>query len=208
MDTKQKSDWMGTFIAVGALLIIAGLLAGPGTGIYKAWNDTLASRHSITSQSPASGGTSVLGSPSLSAQQIDKILCNEGSPACGTGQDLYTLGQQSNVDPAFALAVFWNESNFGKAGEAANSHSLGNLRCIPDAACVHGYAWFNSWQDSYRAFYALISGPIYAGSGLTTPESILPVYAPSGDNNDPQHYAQVVESAMSLWRSGSTGVPA
>lgn len=204
----KSGELLGTCAVVIILLAIAGALAGPQTDIGKAWIGALNARHPQSSSAPAQFAQSVVGSPSLSASQIDKILCNAGSPACGTGTDLYTLGVQSNVDPAFALAVFWNESNFGKAGEAAYSHSLGNLRCIPNAACVHGYAWFNSWQDSYRAFYALISGPIYAGAGLTTPESILPVYAPSGDNNDPQHYAQVVESAMSLWRSGSTGVPA
>jgi hypothetical protein len=198
------------FCAVFAIVLgIVLAVAGPGTKFDHAWQ-YLTSGNTTNQQSASAptAGSSVVGSPTISAQQIDQILCKYGSPACGTGQDLYSLGVQSNIDPAFALAVFFNESNFGKSGEAVESHSLGNLRCIPDAACVHGYAWFNSWQDSYRAFYALISGPIYAGAGLTTPESILPVYAPSGDNNDPRHYAQVVESAMSLWRGGSTEVPA
>ena len=202
----------GELLAISAFMIIVisvGLaLAGPGTLVGKAWNDALNASHSQQSISSPAQGSSVVGSPTITAQQIDQVLCKYGSPACGTGQDLYTLGQQSNIDPAFALAVFFNESNFGKAGEAVNSHSLGNLRCIPNAACVNGYAWFNSWQDGYAAFYKLVSGPYYAGSGLNTPETILPKYAPSDDHNDPQHYAQVVESAMSLWRTGSTGVPA
>jgi hypothetical protein len=104
--------------------------------------------------------------------------------------------------------VFFNESNFGVKGEATSTRSLGNLRCIPSAACWNGYATFKSWQDGYSAFYSLISGPLYAGSGKTTVESIIPRYAPSGDGNSPSHSISVVESAMSLWRSGSTGVPA
>jgi len=111
-----------------------------------------------------------------------------------------------NIDPAFALAIFWNESNFGRAGTASSTRSLGNLRCIPDAACWNGYAAFSSWQDGYTAFYKLISGPLYAGSGLTTPEAIIPKYAPSGDGNSPSHYISVVESAVSLWRQGKAEV--
>jgi hypothetical protein len=204
----KSGEIIGAAAVVIILLGIAMALAGPGTMIGKAWTDTLASRsQSIPAPAPDTG-SSVVGSPTISAQQIDAILCKYQSPACGTGQTLYDDGLNAHIDPAFALGVFLEESDFGRNGEAADSHSLGNLRCIPDAACVNGYAWFNSWQDGYAAFYKLISGPYYVGSGLTTPETILPKYAPSDDNNDPQHYASVVESAMSLWRSGSTGVPA
>lgn len=208
----MKSGEFIAFSAVFAIVLGAVLMfTGPGTKFDNAWqylvSGNTTNQQSQSASSPAAG-SSVVGSPTINAQQINTILCNAGSPACGTGQDLYTLGQQSNIDPAFALAVFFNESNFGKAGEAADSHSLGNLRCIPDAACVHGYAWFNSWQDGYRAFYTLVSGPVYAGSGLSTVESIIPKYAPSGDGNSPSHYINVVESAMSLWRGGSTEVPA
>ena len=184
-------------------------LAGPGSKLGTGWAYlTSGSNVQQSSNQPPASGSSVVGSPSLTAQQIDTILSNAGSPAAGTGQDLYNLGAQYNIDPAFAMAVFFNESNFGKAGTAASTRSLGNLRCIPDAACWNGYATFSSWQDGYNAFYKLIAGPIYVGSGLTTPETILPKYAPSGDNNDPSHYTYVVNRCMSLWRSGSTGVPA
>ena len=62
---------------------------------------------------PPASGSSVVGSPTISAQFIDALLCKYNSPACGTGSSLYSQGQQSNVDPAFAMAVFWNESVFG-----------------------------------------------------------------------------------------------
>jgi len=160
-----------------------------------------------TNQAPPSGN-SVVGSPTISADFINQVLSKYGSPAAGTGADLYSLGQQYNIDPAFALAVFWNESNFGKAGEAAVTRSLGNLRPVPDEAFERdGYAVFYTWSDGYRAFYKLISGPLYVQGGLTTPEAIMPRYAPSGDNNNPSHYTNVVESAMSIWRAGEVSVP-
>jgi hypothetical protein len=208
MEVRTNKKDMGGFIAIVAVaIIVLGIvmsIAGPGSRFGSAWSYLT---NGNGNQAPASG-SSIVGGPSLTAAKIDTILSNAGSPAAGTGADLYTLGVQNNIDPAFALAVFKHESNYGTQGVARQSLSLGNLRCIPDAACVGGYAYFNSWQDGYSAFYKLISGPLYVGNGLTTPETIIPRYAPSGDGNDPSHYISVVESAMSLWRSGSTGVPA
>jgi hypothetical protein len=197
---QERSSSFGQIIAIGAVVaIILGFVMtalGPNSWIMKKWNDTPGQQ----SIAPASG-TSVVGGPSLSAAKIDQILTNAGSPAAGSGQDLYNLGVQYNIDPAFALAVFHHESNYGKYGEAANSLSLGNLRCISGAACVNGYAWFNSWQDGYSAFYKLIAGPMYVGSGLTTPAAIIPKYAPSGDNNDPSGYIAAVQADVQIWRS-------
>jgi hypothetical protein len=170
----------------------------------KTWDYLIGKSDTMPSQ-PA-GGYSVTGSPSISAAFIDQILCKYSSPACGTGTDLYNIGVQYNIDPAFALAVFWNESNFGTSGMAKTTLSLGNLRCIQSAACVSGYASFSSWADGYRAFYSLASGPIYVGSGLTTAEQIIPKYAPAGDGNNTSAYISVVESCMNLWRSGTVAV--
>lgn len=200
--------------AVAVCLILLGLAwswAGPNTKVGSAWTSLLngPSIATINQQSqPPAAGTSVVGGPTISADFINQVLSKYGSPAAGTGQDLYSLGQQHNIDPAFALAVFFNESGFGKAGEAAITHSLGNLRPVSGESFEQdGYAGFDTWQDGYRAFYTLVSGPLYVGSGLTTPEAIMPRYAPSGDHNNPSHYTGVVESAMSLWRAGRVEVP-
>jgi hypothetical protein len=200
----------GEIIAVSAVVIIVlGVLmavAGPSSRLGTGWQ--YLTNGNPANQAPATGN-SIVGSPTISAQFIDQMLSKYGSPAAGTGQDLYTLGQQYGVDPAFALAVFWNESNFGKSGEAIYTRSLGNLRPVPDEAFERdGYAAFYTWQDGYKAFYSLIAGPLYVGSGLSTPEAIIPKYAPSEDNNSPSHYIGVVESAMTLWRSGKVEVPA
>ena len=148
-------------------------------------------------------GIAVTGSPSMSAAQVDKVLCQANSPACGTGYTLYSYGTQYGIDPAFALAVFKHESNYGNAGVAKSNLSLGNLRCIPSAACVGGFAAFPSWQAGYSAFYKLISGPLYVGAGLTTPQQILAKYAPIADNNDPVAYATAVNADMTSWRAAA-----
>jgi hypothetical protein len=58
------------------------------------------------------------------------------------------------------------------------------------------------WQEGYSAFYKLIAGPLYVGSGLATPEQIIPKYAPAGDNNNLiTSYAADVEATIARWRA-------
>jgi hypothetical protein len=194
----------GDLQGLGWLIVIVAVIVVVAMG-----SPAILAKHSQQStQQTQQAGYSVLGPPSISAQFIDQILCKYGSPACGTGQALYDLSQQYNIDDAFALAVFFNESTFGTQGEAQYTRSLGNLRPVSGEDFESdGYAGFNSWPDGYRAFYSLIAGPLYVQGGLTTPETILARYAPSDDSNDPQHYATVVESAMSMWRAGRVELP-
>lgn len=154
------------------------------------------------------GSTPVTRAPSIPPDTINKLLCKYGnSQVCGTGQALYQDGQTYNIDPAFALAFFWHESNFGTKGEAQYSKSLGNLRCIDnEASCTDGYAWFNSWEDGYNAWYSLISNLYIKQWGLTTINQIIPKYAPSSDHNNEQAYISNVCSLVNTWRNGNTTV--
>lgn len=152
----------------------------------------------------------VSGSPTISAEQIDVILCTFGSPACHKGQALYDDGVKYNIDPVYALAFFQHESRFGALGEARKTMSLGNLRCINDRPCIDqdrgGYAQFNSWEDGFQHWYSLIRNVYIAQWHRETVSAILEKYAPVGDNNDPSGYAQSVEHAVALWRSGKVAV--
>ena len=156
----------------------------------------------VTGSGSYGPGIAVTGSPSMSAAQVDKVLCDNKSPACGTGYTLYTYGTQYGIDPAFALAVFSHESSFGKAGIAVQTRSLGNIRCSDGYACIGGFRSYPSWQAGYSDFYKLISTE-YIARGLTTPETIMPRYAPAADNNDPVAYATAVEASMKDWRAAA-----
>jgi len=190
-------------IAIAAIVLFFVMVAaGPGTRTGNAWNYLTNGPAPINNGNSAHAeGSSIVGGPSLSAAKVDQILCSANSPACGTGNAFTLDSAEYNIDDAFALAVMKHESNYGTAGVARQTLSLGNLRCIPDAACVGGFAAFSSWQQGYSAFYKLISGPLYVGAGLTTPEQILAKYAPVADNNDPSGYAADVEASMRDWRA-------
>ncbi len=149
---------------------------------------------------------SIVGSPSISASFINQVLIAYHSPAAGKGQALYDLGVQYHIDPAWALAFFMHESLFGTKGEATFTRSLGNLRCIPNYPCPHGYAQFPSWEEGFKAWFVLLSGPLYIGAGRTAVEDIVHRYAPAADNNNELAYCAALSAAVQEWRAGHVTV--
>lgn len=142
---------------------------------------------------------SVMGPPSVSAQFIDKVLCEAQSPACHTGQALYEMGKQYRVDPVFALAFFQHESSFGKYGVARETLGLGNIRCSAGYTCKQGFRAYRSWSEGYRDWYVLIAW--YVGTlHKSTVAQIIPTYAPDVENDTPG-YIRAICQAVSTWRS-------
>jgi hypothetical protein len=147
------------------------------------------------------GPYSVLGKPSISVDFINQVLTAYHSPAAGKGQALYDLGVKYGIDPAYALAFFMHESSFGTRGEATESLSLGNLRCIPNVRCQDDYAWFDSWEDGFKAWYQLIRNLYVAQWGLSTVDQIIPRYAPAADHNDEAAYIAAIKHTVDTWHA-------
>lgn len=143
------------------------------------------------------------GRPSVSPALIDTVLASYGSPLAGDGKQIYQLGIKYGIDPAFCLAFFVHESAAGTRGEAVLTHSVGNIRAVAGAPSMDGYRYYDTWLESAEDWYRLISNLYIQKWGLTTVDSIIPVYAPSGDNNDPAAYIDDVEQLVSAWRTQS-----
>ena len=156
----------------------------------------------------------VMGSPTITAVFIDRVLWAYGSPAAGTGQALYDDGVASGIDPVYALAFFLHEDSFGKTGVGAATHSLGNIRCSQGYACQYGYRSYSTWEAGYLDWYQLIldgyvKGQVtnaIVGHPCTTIAQIVPVYAPSSDGNAPNSYIAAVLHAVATWRAGRVQV--
>ncbi len=147
-------------------------------------------------------GTSVVGGPSLSADFINQVLASASSPAAGTGQALYDLSVESGIDDAYALAVFGKESSFGKYGAAFENHALGNIVCAGYSTCTGRFRWYPTWEAGEQDFYQLIRRE-YVARGLSTVETITPVYAPSSENDTALYIQQVRASLLSFRRAQS-----
>src|SRR5258708_13322348 len=91
-----------------ALSLIIALIGG-GVALLNQW-------HQVVVPSHATSSDSVVGPPSLPAATVDSILRHMGSPMTGVGQAVETASRAANIDDAFALAVWWTETNDGAAG--------------------------------------------------------------------------------------------
>jgi hypothetical protein len=148
----------------------------------------------------------VTGPPTLSAAFLNDILALAHSPASGTGQMLYDLSQQYQIDDAYALAFFQHESDYGTTGIARFTRSLGNIRCSEGYTCLDGFRYYATWQRGEQDWYALIRQLYVNQWHLTTVAQIVPIYATASDGNDPASYIEAVDNAVTAWRKGKVSL--
>jgi len=164
-----------------------------------------------TTTEPIKGSHAVAGRPTMSAEQIDRILTKHHSPFAGRGKTIYALGLKHGIDPAYAMAFWLHESGFGTLGWAKTTKNPGNIR----GPGRGGWTYFDDWDDGMEAWFRLIKRS-YVDGGLNftnpegftcsrkkpclTVEQILPVYAPSSDGNNVARYVASVNGAVENWR--------
>ena len=198
------------------LVLLAVLL---GVVVWVSWlfAGAMASERSprVTAVLYVGGGSeqavySVVGSPTIAAGFIDRVLLAYHSPARGLGDVIYDQGVKYGIDPVYALAFFWHESDFGTTGEARVTYSPGNERCVADRPCIDqdrgGYARMQSWADGFDHWYRLILTLYVKQWGCVTVAQIIPKYAPSSDGNNEAVYIAAIEHAVKTWRNGQVWV--
>ncbi|HTK08744.1 MAG TPA: glucosaminidase domain-containing protein [Ktedonobacteraceae bacterium] len=145
---------------------------------------------------------SVVGKPTVDAAFINSVLSYYDSPASGKGQALYDDGVQYGINPAYALAFFLEESNFGTKGVATVTHALGNIRASDGMPQYKGYRAYKTWEEGFADWYKLIATQYVEKWNLSTVDQIIPVYAPSADHNDETQYISAIKIAIERWRNG------
>ncbi|MDQ6662414.1 MAG: glucosaminidase domain-containing protein [Chloroflexota bacterium] len=227
---KRHVPWMRPFVILMSVIIVAVLvLVAAGAfqrisdnpnlviplgaqtfpievgGTYGAVNTWTNSNGPIGQQVPIpthAGPYGVLGKPTLTVDFMNQVLAYYNSPAAGKAQALYDDGIKYGIDPAFALAFFMHESTFGTAGWATPHLSLGNIRCVPEYTCDHGYSQYSSWEQGFEAWYKLIRNLYVAQWGLVTVDQIIPRYAPTADHNNESAYIGSLKHALDTWHAG------
>lgn len=162
------------------------------------------------------GSMNLRGTPTISAEKIDTVLRQAGSPAAKErirdtvtgkeltfGQHLYKLGIEYGIDPAITLAFFKAESGFGKRGVANRTNSLGNIKS------GRGYREYGSFAEGARDWFKLIQyGKFYFKQGRDTVGKVIPKYAPRSDGNNESKYIRNVENDVRTWSLSSVHAPA
>src|SRR6266571_1923130 len=105
----------------------------------------------------ATGDVSVTGPPTLSAATIDSIFARLGSPMVGTGKAVEQASRQTNVDDAFALGVWWTETNDGAAGVGSADRNPGSVRDSPEySSAFDGYTIYPSYAAAIVDWFNLL----------------------------------------------------
>src|SRR5438876_7461271 len=120
------------------------------------------------SQSMPDGDLSVVGKPSLPAAAVDAILKSLGSPMSGMGQVVAQASQQTNIDDAFALAVWWTETNDGAAGVGLADRNPGSVRgSVGYPSAYDGYTIYPSYAAAIVYWFNMLKN-MYVNRGLST----------------------------------------
>ena len=98
-------------------------------------------------QTTPAGDLSVVGQLSLPATTVNAIFKGLGSPMSGIGEVVAQASQQTNIDDAFALAVWWTETNDGAAGVGLADRNPGSVRgSVGYPSAYDGYTIYPSYS--------------------------------------------------------------
>jgi hypothetical protein len=216
-DLIQSGPWLAVIVSAACLLVLYTLWVQPERTSFSNFPGSRSAPAAEVApvaypQLPAPAGeNSVIGPPTISAEVVDAILAEYGSPATGTGAVWVELGRRYQIDPAFAVAFFIHESsagtNPGWAGikpDGTTTHNVGNIICAGYPTCFNRFRDYPNWETGIEDWYKLISVEYINGRGAHTVEQIIPIYAPSFENNVPA-YVDAVNTLVRTWRAGGAG---
>jgi hypothetical protein len=144
----------------------------------------------------------VVGPPSLSSAAVDAIFTRLGSPMAGTGQTVVAASRSTHIDDAFALGVWWAETNDGMAGVGVGYHNPGGVQASPNYPST-GYTDYPSYAAAETDWFNIVQNR-YINRGLTSVYTICyPYVGTSGALN----WANKVMNYMSSYRASSPPPP-
>jgi hypothetical protein len=157
-------------VSVCLLLSMVILLLGGGVALlWEFQQGNMAGR--------AAGDVSVIGPPTVSASTVDAIFASLGSPMVGTGKIVELASRQANIDDAFALGVWWTETNDGAAGVGLADRNPGSVRgSVGYPSAFDGYTIYPSYTAAIQYWFKMIRNNYVIGRGVSTVYAIARPY--------------------------------
>jgi hypothetical protein len=141
-------------------------------------------------------GDVVVGPPSVPATAVDALFTRLGSPMVGTGRVVEEASRKTNIDDAFALAVWWAETNDGMAGVGRGYHNPGGVQASPNYP-RNGYTIYPSYAAAVTDWFNIVQSR-YINRGLTSVYTIAYPYV--GTSGAPT-WANKVMNYMTSYRA-------
>ncbi len=157
------------------LLSMMILLLGGGAALAYQLHQGMVASHASTDY--------VVGPPSLSAELVDTIFKRMGSPMVGTGQAVEAASRAQNIDDAFALGVWWTETNDGAAGVGLADRNPGSVRgSVGYPSAYDGYTIYPSYTSAVTYWFHMLK-VVYIDRGLNTVSAISHPYVGTSTSN-------------------------
>jgi len=176
------------FLALSTLIVLVG---GTLTLLWQAQQ----SEHS-----QANAGY-IVGAPTLTAASIEQIFARAGSPMVGTGAIVEQAARSANIDDAFALAVWWTETNDGAAGVGRADRNPGSVRGSAGyPRAFDGYTIYPSYAAAIGDWFTLLRTR-YVNQGLT---SVYTICYPYVGTSGAMSWANKVTNLMLRYNGGTS----
>src|SRR6266576_612080 len=128
----------------------------------------LRAQYNSSVKATPAGDLSIVGQPSLPAATVDAIFKQLGSPMAGAGQEVVQASHKANIDDAFALAVWWVETNDGAAGVGLADRNPGSVRgSVGYPSAYDGYTIYPSYAAAIVYWFNMLKN-MYVNRGLST----------------------------------------
>jgi N-acetylmuramoyl-L-alanine amidase len=157
--------------------------------------------------------------PRISREGFRRVLIDKANPAVAAERDpgqYWDAIRAEGVDPLFILSKFNHESTLGKFGMARTTHSWGNTRPpsfgVPHIGTDNNFSVYRTWLDGCKSTVARLVSPEWVYHNRVTIREIYihpsgQVWAPAGDNNDPNGYLNAMIRDMNAWADGGPPMP-
>lgn len=133
---------------------------------------------------------SVVGPPTLAASTVDSVFARLGSPMRGLGTLIEQMSRQDSIDDAFALGVWWTETNDGEAGVGLADRNPGSVRgSVGYPSAWDGYTIYPSYADAVVYWFNMLRTR-YVDEGLSSVYVIARPYV--GTSSYPLWAAKVI----------------
>ncbi|MBO0789688.1 MAG: glucosaminidase domain-containing protein [Ktedonobacteraceae bacterium] len=154
----------------------------------------------VQRQSGSADYNTIVGQPSLPAASVDAIFSRAGSPMVGTGAVVEEAARKTNIDDAFALAVWWAETNDGMAGVGLGAHNPGGVKGSAGYPVTSGgYTAYPSYAAAVTDWFNIVKAR-YVNAGLTSVYTICGPYVGTATACSSGGWAGKVSSYMQRYR--------
>jgi hypothetical protein len=204
---KRWRRWrVGLFLLMAALAFIGtGLAEGLSPQVFRFSSQLLGLVPAPPTATLAPTETpfdDIARSPTITVTEIDRVLQSVNSPMIPYSYNIYVAGIQYGIDPVFALAFWMKESREASDGSvAAPDHNPGYTEGLAtDPRCGRWACW-PTWPEGIAGWFHYMR-VFFVDRGIRTVEDILPIYAPSSENNTSGYIVFVLQH-VATWRAES-----